>query len=379
MGLSNMEVLITVMIPCYNAGSSISKCLASLFENVVSEKCEFIIVDDCSTDNSLTTIESTILKYPKLHGNITVISHKARSGVAVARNTALENASGKYIIYVDSDDRVEPDYLSLLYEAARKTDADLICCDYYVDTAKGQQRVRAFPGMDSSACLQRLSENKYYGYLWIKLIRRSILIDNNIKCIEGVDLWEDMVISCKILPYIKSISYVNKPLYHYVANPHSLVHTFNPKKAENLIAAIGEIERFYAEKNIYEKHADEINCLKIRAKALISLKLHKTKDFYSKSIKIPSVLFSAVPLRIKLEKFFICDFCVTRCLLSFLYKKARSPILWRAVQVKRCDQNRMGSRRKRPYETLSFSPALSIPGERRGRTADKQHRPLSQE
>ena len=322
-----MEALITVMISCYNAESTISKCLASLFENAVSEKCEFIIVDDCSTDGSLNMIEATILKYPKLHGNITVISHKARSGVAVARNTALENASGDYIIYVDSDDWVEPDYLSLLYEAARKTDADLICCDYYVDTARDKKRIRAFPGMDSSACLHRLAENKYYGYLWIKLIRRSVLIDNNIKCIECVDLWEDMVISCKILPYIKNISYVNKALYHYVANPHSLVHTFNQNKAENLIAAVREIERFYAEKNIYKKHADEINCLKIRAKALINLKMQKNeRDFYSKSIKISSVLFSAIPLRMKFEKFFFCDFCVTRCLLSFLYKKARSPI-----------------------------------------------------
>lgn len=322
-----METLITVMIPCYNAESTISKCLASLFENAVSEKCEFIIVNDCSTDSSLNMIETTILKYPKLHGNIKVISHKARRGVAAARNSALENASGKYIIYVDSDDWVEPDYLSSLYEKAVETDADLICCDYYVDTIRGRKRIRAFPGMDSSACLQRLSQNKYYGYLWIKLIRRSILIDNNIKCVEGVDLWEDMVISCKILPYIKSISYVNMPLYHYVANPLSLVHTFNQNKAENLIAAVREIERFYAEKNIYEKHADEINCLKIRAKALINLKLRKDeRNSYHNLIKIPSVLFSAVPLRIKLEKFFICDFCVTRCFLAFLYKKARSPI-----------------------------------------------------
>ncbi|MBD5441608.1 MAG: glycosyltransferase family 2 protein [Treponema sp.] len=321
-----MEALITVMIPCYNAENTINKCLASLFENAVSEKCEFIIVDDCSTDGSVNMIEETVLKYPNLHDNIKVISHKTNMGLAKARNTAFEKASGYYIICVDSDDWVEPDYLSLLYEEARNSNADLICCDYYADTIKGTQRIRAFPGMNSSACLQRLAENKYYGYLWIKWIRRSVLIDNNIKWVEGINLWEDMVISCKILPYIKSISYVNKPLYHYVANPHSLVHTFNQNKAENLIAAVREIERFYAEKNIYEKHADEINCLKIRAKTLISLKLHKNKDFYSKSIKIPSVLFSAIPLRIKLEKFFICDFCVTRCLLSFLYKKARSPI-----------------------------------------------------
>lgn len=322
-----METLITVMIPCYNVENTISKCLASLFENAVSEKCEFIIVNDCSTDNSFDVIQSTISRYPKLHGNIKVISHKTNMGLAKARNSAFEKAGGDYVICVDSDDWVESNYLSVLYEEARKSCADLICCDYYVDTIKGRKRIRAFPGMDSSACLRRLSENKYYGYLWIKLIRRSILIDNNIKWIEGVDLWEDMIISCKILPYIKSISYVNMPLYHYVANPHSLVHTFNQNKAENLIAAVREIERFYAEKNIYEKHADEINCLKIRAKALINLKLRKDeRNSYHNLIKIPSVLFSAVPLRIKLEKFFICDFCVTRCFLAFLYKKARSPI-----------------------------------------------------
>ena len=324
------------MIPCYNAENTINKCLASLFENAVSEKCEFIIVDDCSTDGSVNMIEETVLKHPNLHDNIKVISHKTNMGLAKARNTAFEKASGDYIICVDSDDWVESDYLSLLYEAARKTDADLICCDYYVDTAKDKKRVCAFPGMDSSACLQRLSENKYYGYLWIKLIRRSVLIDNDITWVEGIDLWEDMVISCKILPYIKTISYVNKPLYHYVSNPHSLVHTFNQNKAENLIAAVREIERFYAEKSIYEKHADEINCLKIRAKALINLKMQKNeRDFYSKSIKISSVLFSAVPLRMKLEKLFICDFCVTRCLLSFLYKKQGHLLSRRAAQKTR--------------------------------------------
>lgn len=327
------------MIPCYNAESTISKCLASLFENAVSEKCEFIIVNDCSTDSSLNMIEATILEYPKLHDNIKVISHKTNMGLAKARNSAFEKAVGDYVICVDSDDWVEPNYLSVLYEEARKSCADLICCDYYVDATNSKKKIRAFPGMDSSACLRRLSENKYYGYLWIKLIKRSILIDNNIKWIEGVDLWEDMVISCKILPYIKSISYVNMPLYHYVANPHSLVHTFNQNKAENLIAAVREIERFYAEKNIYERYANEINCLKIRAKTLINLKLHKgERNFYNNFIKIPSVFFSSIPLRIKFEKFFICDFWVTRYFLSFLYKKARSPLSKRAKaeQMNRC-------------------------------------------
>lgn len=123
--------VISVLIPVYNVEKYIERCLISLFENTIARYCEFIIVDDCSPDNSMNVIQSVLEKYTNIKENTFLHSHDCNRGSAATRNTALLHSHGEYIICVDSDDWVEPDYLERLYVKANETYADIVVCDLY--------------------------------------------------------------------------------------------------------------------------------------------------------------------------------------------------------------------------------------------------------
>lgn len=114
--------LISIVTPVYNTEKYLSECLDSIFAQTMPD-IELICVDDGSTDNSLNILKD----YQKKHKNLKVISQK-NGGPGVARNTGIDNATGKYICFWDSDDIFEPDTLEKLYNQAEKTKADITIC-----------------------------------------------------------------------------------------------------------------------------------------------------------------------------------------------------------------------------------------------------------
>ena len=89
---------ITVIIPVYNAGKFIDRCIQSLFKQNF-DQIEYIFVDDCSTDNSAEILQSLIDKYQRHTYNITIITQRTNQGVAIARNIGLSQAKGEYVIF----------------------------------------------------------------------------------------------------------------------------------------------------------------------------------------------------------------------------------------------------------------------------------------
>ena len=104
-----MKPLISVLIPVYGVEKYIEKCLKSVFENTIAEKCEFILVNDCTKDSSIQIAKTMISSFPNL--DVKIIEHDMNCGIGATRNTALKNATGNYIIYVDSDDLVEKEHV----------------------------------------------------------------------------------------------------------------------------------------------------------------------------------------------------------------------------------------------------------------------------
>ena len=130
---------ISIIVPVYNVEKYIARCLRSLFANTIIADCEVIIVDDCSLDNSMKVVADVLDEFPAFAKNVVLCSHDCNRGSAAARNTALLQVYGKYIICVDSDDWMESDYLEKLYAAAEKDNADVAMCDLYKETKKCSQ------------------------------------------------------------------------------------------------------------------------------------------------------------------------------------------------------------------------------------------------
>ncbi len=116
---------VSIIVPIYNVEKYIERCAVSLFEQDF-EDIEYIFVNDCTPDNSIQILEEVIEKYPNRKSNVKIIHYKANKGLGSARKTGLEQATGEYVLHIDSDDWVELDMVLCLYNKAIETDADIV-------------------------------------------------------------------------------------------------------------------------------------------------------------------------------------------------------------------------------------------------------------
>ena len=122
------NVKISAIMPVYNVEKFIGKCIESLQAQTLTE-WELIAVDDGSPDNSGAICD----EYAKNDSRITVI-HKENGGAPSARNTAIPQAKGEYLYFVDSDDWAEPTMFEDMYKMAKENNAQLVVAGYYIDT-----------------------------------------------------------------------------------------------------------------------------------------------------------------------------------------------------------------------------------------------------
>ena len=118
---------VSVIIPIYNVGRFIGRCADSLMRQTLPD-VEFIFVNDCTPDDSLTVLESVISRYDR---DVKIISHKENKGLPSARNSGLAIAKGEFIFHCDGDDWVEENLLERMIFEARLKKADFIYCDFF--------------------------------------------------------------------------------------------------------------------------------------------------------------------------------------------------------------------------------------------------------
>lgn len=259
-----MEYSVSVIIPVYNVGKFIERCVRSLMEQTM-DNVEYIFVDDASPDNSIQILQKVIADYPKRRDNVRILTHAENKGLPAARNTGLAVATGEYIFHCDSDDFVEPDMLEQLYGKAIKCDADIVWCDWYL-TFENSERYMKQPAYDTplEALKAMLSGVMKYN-VWNKLVRRSIYVENKIEFPAGYGMGEDMTIML-LFAYAERISYLPNAFYHYVKlNTNAFSQIYSKRHLQELqhnVATITDkLETLFG--NTLEQ---EISFLKLEAK-----------------------------------------------------------------------------------------------------------------
>lgn len=145
-----------------------------------------------------------------------------------ARNTGLAVATGEYIFHCDSDDFVEKDLLSTLYETACRENADIVWSDYYISYPNNERYLKQ-PSYDTpEAALRGMLNGRMKYNVWNKLAKRSLYTDNNITFPSGYAMGEDMTMMF-LFSYAHKVAYVGKALYHYVSNSASMTNVPKPK------------------------------------------------------------------------------------------------------------------------------------------------------
>lgn len=208
---------ISVIIPVYKAEDCIERCARSLFEQSF-EEIEYVFVDDCSPDRSVSVLERIAEQYPKRKNSVKVLKNEKNLGVLKTRLKGIAAASGDYLIHCDADDWVEQDMYKKLYCEAVSKNADIVWCDFY--KSDGNTHVPCTQS-DSENPVRDLLLGKRQGSLWNHLVKKELVDDSRI--VHPVqNMAEDMTLLLQYFLLAQSYAYVNELLYYYYQNCNSV-------------------------------------------------------------------------------------------------------------------------------------------------------------
>lgn len=236
--ISENSVLISILVPIYNVGKYIERCAVSLFEQSYEGAIEYVFVDDCSPDDSVNKLRNVLANYPQRTDQVKIIAHNINRGLSNARNTALLNATGKYIMHIDSDDYIDTDMVKLMLDSALKQDADMVVCDINNVYQDRIARTKVIVDSDVFQYLSSILTRRTPVCLCGRMIKREILSRNNVISISGLNHGEDYATVPRIIFYCKCIAKVDKALYNYVRyNVGSYTHCIDEKAINDIIWA----------------------------------------------------------------------------------------------------------------------------------------------
>ena len=216
-------ILISVIIPIYNAQRYIKQCLDSVLNQTFkTAEYEIICIDDGSTDKTNQILIDYTSKYP----NITLL-HQNHQGQGSARNAGVAKAIGQYIKFVDADDLLHPNALKIFYDLALANHADIVVCKAFCINDKGKQLslLSMWNNLKGSYSLEDIKNIDFFNnacspVLWDKLISADITK----KCLSpSLQRGQDFVTLLSYLSICRSIYFSEERLYYYRHHQHSVM------------------------------------------------------------------------------------------------------------------------------------------------------------
>lgn len=253
-----MSVQISVIIPAYNAEKYIKKCLDSIVGQSVSN-IEVIIIDDGSVDNT----KSICNEYAAKYSFIKVLSKK-NGGQSSARNLGIKNASGDYLMFVDSDDFLEDNIFLSLKSALSVMRPDVLIGNYnsfFLDDDKEEKvpnkwsfDLKCLNDVTGKAALYALVEKKTFDwYPWLMIVRRAYLLEKNLFFLEGY-FFEDAIWCPQIVYHANKLVGFDIHFYNYVRNRAGATTSIvSEKMCTDKLNALVCIDSFMQENDFEEK------------------------------------------------------------------------------------------------------------------------------
>ena len=215
------DIQVSVVITAYNVEKYIKKAIDSVLNQTYNKNIELIVVEDCSTDNTLSIIKD--LQNSETSLPINLIQHKENQGAGISRRDGIKAATGDYVMLLDADDWINNDYIEHLVARQQETDADIVgggIAYYYEED--DHYKVETY-GTHVSEGFQKFKDyqNGRIVFLNNKIVRRS-MYDKVEYC--GRRYVEDTPVIMKLLSYANKVAYVNEAGYNYLQRSGSLCH-----------------------------------------------------------------------------------------------------------------------------------------------------------
>lgn len=286
---NNYVKKVSVLIPIYNQEKYLAKALDSLLNQTLKD-FEVICVNDGSKDNSLKILK----EYASKDSRIKVIDQK-NQGIGRTRNTALKNANGEYIAFLDPDDTFEKNALECLYTQAKEQDCDFLAFNYkkvdtqgnVIDHVSIKENLKYIYNIDSDKLFTwKDIKQKVFGGLytasWNKIYKHDFIKDNKIHFTKS-NLGEDQVFVYGSTLMAKKIGYSDNYYYNYLIHPKSALRTVSDKNL-CIFQAMDAIKNLIKNLNLTEDLKKEYEKYIIRG-VLRHERLIKSKDKYEQLYK----------------------------------------------------------------------------------------------
>lgn len=264
---------ISIIVPVYNAEKYLKKCLDSLV-NQTKKELEFILINDGSADKSeeiIKTYKDKRIKYFK----------NKNQGIGKTRNFGIEKATGKYIMFLDSDDYFSNDACEILYKTAEKEKADLIVFDYYRVEKENLNEVKiesfnATNIKDDPNLLLKINLGPCN-----KIYKSDLIKNNDIKFEENLK-YEDTLFVVKAIYKAKKIIKLNKCLHYYIIHEKSET-TVRDKKVFDILKIVDKIRTYLKNDELMKDSVDKLT-VKILTNYTIQQRYQSDKNIAMKFI-----------------------------------------------------------------------------------------------
>lgn len=230
-----MSIQISVIIPMYNAEKSIQKNIEAIInQNNVKCNYEVLLINDGSKDRT----DEICKKYVQNHENIKYFYQENR-GVSAARNKGIEEACGKYICFIDSDDYVSSDYMNTIFETVNN--CDLCIYNNYIVNSKGKIKIEKEwlqeQKISRDVAFSMCCDNKINAP-WDKVYSRRKIMDNNIRFKEKIKMGEDLIFNMEYIMLCDKIMIYDRSIYYHTTNNDGLCLSGINEKRYNEICII---------------------------------------------------------------------------------------------------------------------------------------------
>lgn len=288
--LFNVEKMekISIIVPVYNSEKYIGPCLNSII-NQNYANFEVIIINDGSNDNSLEICEFFKNKYSNI-----ILLNKLNEGVSKARNDGIKKATGDYLLFVDSDDYLEPNALNK-FEPYLKYFPDVIIGNYNI--IKNNKKIgnislekKLLNKLEINAFLFPYFDLTYSHHIWGNLYKKSIINYNKILFDHNISMGEDLLFNIEVFNRIETLFIIPEITYNYVLELNILTKKFYSNYFYNRLYLIKQISKYYKMNNFDQ---NEIYYQIIKSSFASFMMIHNKgnlENFESKIARIDDVL-----------------------------------------------------------------------------------------
>lgn len=254
----NHSPMISIIVPIYNVEQYLQRSISSMMNQTMKENIEFVFIEDCSTDNSFEVLQNQLQLYPERQECCVVYRFDKNRGVSAARNKGIEISHGEWIAFADPDDELTTDFAEHLSSLVTE-DVDLVYAGYDEISIDGGIKkgsdckdIKIYNRRDGLKEILMPSNGYSEAYIWNKLYRKTVIIENNLKFVEKQILSQDRPFTIDFICHSKrdKIIHSSIPIYNYYrrGNSSTAEKKFYAKKR------LSQLDAYIQTRNILKKY-----------------------------------------------------------------------------------------------------------------------------